>query len=72
MPLFGPADLADVRHLAVAPPTNGLADAPNIRRRRWESHWPGLLHVVVFVAVFDFGGNPAADLARMRMEPPFG
>ena len=29
-------------------------------------------HVSVFVAVLDFGINPAADLARMRMEPPFG
>ena len=31
-----------------------------------------LPYVAAFVAVFDFGGNPAADLARMRMEPPFG
>ena len=32
----------------------------------------GLPHVAVFVAVLDFGGNPATDLARMRKEPPFG
>ena len=29
-------------------------------------------HVAVLVAVFDFGGDPAADFVRMRMEPPFG
>lgn len=39
---------------------------------RRQSHWPGFPHVAVFVAVLDFGGNPATDLARMRMEPPFG
>ena len=31
-----------------------------------------LSHVAVLVAVFDFGGDPAADFVRMRMEPPFG
>jgi hypothetical protein len=29
-------------------------------------------HVAVLVTVFDFGGDPAADFVRMRMEPPFG
>jgi hypothetical protein len=29
-------------------------------------------HVAVLVGVFDFGGDPAADFVRMRMEPPFG
>jgi hypothetical protein len=29
-------------------------------------------HVAVLVPVFDFGGDPAGDFVRMRMEPPFG
>ena len=29
-------------------------------------------HVAVLVTVFDFGGDPAADFVRMRIEPPFG
>jgi hypothetical protein len=75
-------ELRGLRYLAASAVAGDFARAGMGRRRTAEMIVvecslsgvlrPTVAHVAVLVTVFDFGGDPASDFVRMRMNPPFG